>query len=292
MKFVDVDGVLAKGRRLASGQDNISEVDVQDARKLTELLRSALRRLTTVEATAQPEATEFEVNAEAGETLLIQHGFNAPVRFFATSWSAVGDKVGRNLSLADRSMAIGAFGSTAGSTTVGSSFRMKRRRTIAGIRLAWGSAAGSRTLRVVLWNNTTAAVIAETTVAVANTGVYEARFSSPVTDDLTGVDITCSVWDQSGTVSCFNNDVTYLSSIELGPDITLVNGRLFSAGNARPTSNTAGGHYPVEPILENPGPLFSVNKDSTTTTVLALNAHCSGRAIIRIEPSQYAPRYT
>jgi hypothetical protein len=292
MKFVDVDGTLAKGRRSVTGADNLSEGDVQDARKLTELLRNVMRRLTTAESTTAPEPTEFEVNAEAGEPVTLQHGFNSPVRFYVTSWSNPGAQVGGVFSYVARSFCVGAFAVTAGSNTVGCSYRMKRRRTIAGVRFAWAAAGGARTLRVVLWNNTTGAVIAETTQAVlAGDVVYEARFATPVTDDLTGTDITVSLWDQAGAVAVFNNSVTYLA-MEMGPDLTLVNGRLFSAGNNRPTGNSAGGHYPVEPILEEPGPEFSVNTASTTSNILVLNAHGSGRAIIRVEPSQYTPRYT
>lgn len=90
MRFVDLNGVLGKARRAFSGSDNLSESDVQDPRKLAELLRAAMRRIAALEANAQPDAVEFEIDATMGSTSLLQHGFGCPVRYWVVSWVGSG----------------------------------------------------------------------------------------------------------------------------------------------------------------------------------------------------------
>ena len=293
MKFVDVDGVIAKTRRLPASSDNLSETDVQDARKLTEVLRTTMRRVSSLEAVATPEATEFEVNMQAGTPVYLQHGFGVPVRFIVTSWKATAPQTPNQvLSWVDRSWSVGTNGMIAGNYTVGSSYRMLRVRTINGIRFNWNSNAAA-TLRVVLWNNTTNSVIAEKTISTTIAGIHEVIFDTPVTSDLTGTDITCSVYETTGTTYCANNSATLLTLIKMSEDIRAVSRVLYSAGNNRPTTSAVTETYTVEPILERDSDCHvSLNATNTTSDILCLNCYSTGRAIIRVEPSQHTPRYT
>lgn len=293
MRFVDVAGVLAKARKSVFGSDGVSEGDVQDSRKLTEILRGVMRRITSLEANAPPDAVEFEVDIQAGGTVNLQHGFGCPVRFQVTSWKASAPQTPNQvLSWVDRSWSIGTNGMVAGNFTVGASYRMLRLRTINGIRFVWNSNAG-HTLRVVLWNNSTGAVIAEKTVSTTQAGVHEAIFDTPITQDLTGVDITCSVYETGAATYCANSSATLLTLIKMSEDIRAVSRVLWSAGNARPTSSAVTETYSVEPILERDMDCHvSLNATNTTSDILCLNCYSTGRAIVKVEPSQFTPRYS
>lgn len=88
MKFVDINGALAKVRRFLSHGQSVRDEDVKDEKKLAEILRSILARLSELEASVPPEAIEFEIatNGAAGLHSL-KHGFGGPVRWWVTMWT-------------------------------------------------------------------------------------------------------------------------------------------------------------------------------------------------------------
>lgn len=301
MKFLDVYGAIGKARRQASGQDGVAESDVTDAGRLTDILRRVVRRVGALEALAQPEATEFEVNVTSGTDVRLYHGFGCPVRYSVVYWKQTSGSSSSSgtqpsnmqWSLAHRAMHNGNLASVAGAFTYGCRYRMKTVTPIVGVRFDWISAAGARTVRVAVWNDSTGALLTSKDISVpANTGVNEAIFDSPLTTDLTGVDILVTVSEQAGAVGVYSTSSTYVANIECGRHFTMKSALLYANSiNTRPTLVTGGGHYPVEPILAEPGAttsssnLFTVS--SLTNDQLVLTPSATGRAIIRVEPSQY-----
>jgi len=291
LRFFNINNILQTGRRLLSNLTDVSESIVTDSRRLTDTLKGMQDRLIALEGKAAPEATEFELDVgELGNLVKVNHGFNCPVRWYVTSWKSQPNKPAVQYSVPERPSWLTFYYSTMlnsiGDFTVGSSWRMKVYKEIVGIRFLYqNNGTTSYNVRCVLWNNTSGSVLAEKTVSVNKRGYYHAIFDLPVTVDLTGTDITTSVYDLSGARNWA--DVAQVNGINIEfPDMTLVNGRLFSAGNARPTSN--GNDHPVEPILGNyvTGPQLVVD-GSSTLNILALRSYTAGRAILRIEPSQY-----
>ena len=90
MKFVDVNGVIATARRFVSAAQNVSDEDVKLPSKLSEILRSVLRRTSELEANQVKGGIEFEVEVgTAGALTKIAHNLKAPVRFTIVFWTKV-----------------------------------------------------------------------------------------------------------------------------------------------------------------------------------------------------------
>ncbi len=91
MRFVGITGLFAKAKRFASGAASVQDEDVKDVKKLAEILRSTLRRLSELEAKSPPEAMEFEVAtggiAGAPVSFTINHNLGGPVRWWVTTWT-------------------------------------------------------------------------------------------------------------------------------------------------------------------------------------------------------------
>lgn len=100
MKFVGITGVIAKAKRFLSTSASVNENDVADKKKLAEILRTTLLRVSELEARMPPAGIEFEVATPSGGfQLRIAHNLNSPVRWWVTEWT--------------RGVAQGAFPSTA-----------------------------------------------------------------------------------------------------------------------------------------------------------------------------------
>jgi hypothetical protein len=84
MRFIDRFGTMAKGRRAVSSSDRVSREDVQDADRLATVLNRAFARITTVESTAPNQSIEFELKMAAATDYPLEHGFNAPIRWYVT----------------------------------------------------------------------------------------------------------------------------------------------------------------------------------------------------------------
>ena len=90
MRFVGIDGTLAKARRFVSSALNVSEDEVSIPGKLAEILRQSLRRVAELEARTPPEAIEFEVEVGTlGALTTMRHGLNSGVRFSVVYWTKI-----------------------------------------------------------------------------------------------------------------------------------------------------------------------------------------------------------
>lgn len=88
MKFVGITGLIARAKRFASGASSIQDEDVKDEKKLAEILRATLRRLSELEAKSAPEGVEFEVALVGAAGLVsLAHNLGGPVRWWVTVWT-------------------------------------------------------------------------------------------------------------------------------------------------------------------------------------------------------------
>lgn len=88
MRFVGIAGTIAKVRRFVSGSASVQDEDVKDEKKLAEILRHTLLRVTELEARLPPEGVEFEVAVgNLGSTTSLFHNLGQPVRWWVTCWT-------------------------------------------------------------------------------------------------------------------------------------------------------------------------------------------------------------
>ncbi len=298
MKFVDINGTIQRARRYLSRQHSVSEDDVKDGRKLADILREIGLRSQETEARIPPEPMEFEVDLEVGEQVLLQHNFNAPVRWYVTQYQTSESQYKQedyqeNSPIVRRATALNQPWNTAAVALAsqGTRFRMKTVRPIIGVRFGHESTGGTPTITARVWNDSSGSSLASGTAVVGNTGVYTVFFDTPITTDLTGVDITCSYYT-AATITT-TNDVTWkTATIELNDNLRLVHCALTSngGGDIRPTTvHGAAVSTICEPILAIEGneisPKLSRSSDSTLNQ-LVLDSYSEGRAVIRVEPSQ------
>lgn len=294
MRFFNINKVLQNGRRLLANLTEVSESVAGDPKRLAETLKGIQDRLIALEGKAVPEATEFEVDVgELGSIVKLNHGFNCPVRWFVTSWKGRSDRplltayTPERCLWSVRAATDDQVQNVAANAAEGVVYRMKVRRIILGIRFAYqNNSTTSYSYKCVLWNNTTGGIIAQKTVTgVMRRGIYEAFFDAPVVDDLTGTDITFSIYETTGAraiLTTFNTT----NNVET-PDFIIVNQGTSVIGDARPTSDNNVDNA-IEPILGEYVAAPSLVLDSSSTqTILSLRSYVAGRAIIRIEPSQY-----
>lgn len=89
MKFVSlVTQLLGKTRRAVAQPASVQDPDVKDPAKIGEALRQLTARLNKLEAAAQPEPTEFEVDLlDTGALVELPHGFKTrQVRWSVVGW--------------------------------------------------------------------------------------------------------------------------------------------------------------------------------------------------------------
>jgi len=82
--FIDSAGSRPKARRQISGGTVLppGASDAEVARAISDLTK----RVSEMEAARNPDAIEFEVNLPASGTVVLEHGFNGPVRYYVTHW--------------------------------------------------------------------------------------------------------------------------------------------------------------------------------------------------------------
>ncbi len=89
MLWVPVSGSKPRGRPQQSFSDNLRESDVEEPKRLLDILRKAVARITDLERKVPDEATEFEVNVVAGtSSVTLNHGLTGPVRFYMVWWQS------------------------------------------------------------------------------------------------------------------------------------------------------------------------------------------------------------
>jgi hypothetical protein len=159
----------------------------------------------------------------------------------------------------------GPYAGTAGvspaGNTVGCVYYVMKQTTITGIQFYWPAAAGAKTVRASLWENTPSGRLAFVDVAVpATSGVITATFAAPyvVTGANIGDRLTASIWvtDDSEFVyysqpdsSVFPGNLSNEPSL-VGPNILLY-AWASGGGDDRPTGLSFGGffRYAVDLII-------------------------------------------
>ncbi len=88
MKFFSLNGILGRTKRAVSGAASVHDSDVTDPKKLAEILRGALLRISELEAAAAVQPVEFEIElGSAGATVTISHNLHSAVRWWVTCWT-------------------------------------------------------------------------------------------------------------------------------------------------------------------------------------------------------------
>ena len=146
--------------------------------------------------------------------------------------------------------------SAPGDFTTGGRFYCLRPCTIVGARIWWNDATAT-TLKALLYENGLGVTTADGTLAVSAAGLYDIMFDTPrvVTAadfDDTAKQFTIGVYETSGT-----RYMTFNSAAWTNP----MNGMMgycyfmqwrmqwYAAGEAIPLSQSAGEHYPIDPII-------------------------------------------
>ncbi len=149
---------------------------------------------------------------------------------------------------------LAGFALGAGSFSVGVRFSVSKAKLVCGVRFLWAEA--TRTVRASLWRDSNGVLLASSDIAVSADGVYVAMFRTPVNlSQMVNENLTVSIWDISG-VSYVGSGVDAMGTVQpyiFPNDTTMVNKRLFAAGNARPTNATAAEDYWVEPVYVTKG---------------------------------------
>ena len=84
-RFVKSDGTIYAGRGRSSGPPNMSS---SDEHKILELLKNLFLRVARLEEKSYPDYIDFDVTTgTAGATVTLNHNFNAPIRYYVTTWT-------------------------------------------------------------------------------------------------------------------------------------------------------------------------------------------------------------
>ena len=187
----------------------------------------------------------------------------------------------------------GTLARIAGDYTVGTRFTTTATSgaRITGARFPWVSTGGTSTVTATLWRDPVGAFpaleLAHGSVTCTSSGIYHAAFGVPA--DLSsanlsiGADLTLGIYDGGSGYPKTGVDTVFTALLPFAyPGITLKDLRLYSAGNARPTSTAATELYWVEPSFAASSRLA---EDATATdqNTLVLRSWAAGVATIRIE---------
>lgn len=294
MKFIDIFGNLGKARRQPTGQDSISEAEATEPKKLTEIVRGVMRRVSALEASTPVNATEFEVDlGDGGTKITLAHGLNCPVRYMVTNWvySAGNETKRLYTGLVNRGMCEGTWSSnTIANQTTGAIYKLKYSRAIEGVRFI-NTFAGSRTIRCSLWDSSGTRLTYKD-ITVNEVGVYEAIFDEPYEGYAVGTNFTVSLWNSGRYM--WNSDTAWtIVPISISNALTLVHQSMFTTGgDAFPSGAWTGVSTQVEPILKDTKPPCLEVDSTSDANRLVLKSYVAGRAVIRVEPSQFQARNT
>lgn len=203
-----------------------------------------------------------------GARKVVAHGLGTPAAFMVVRTNGApftqGDTIEQGV--VERAKSVGTWtflGTAAPGQTNGCRWTLKNRRAIVGVRFIWRTNGAAYAMTAKLWDDASGNVLASATVSVNATGIYEARFATPITANLVGKNVTTSVWNAAAM--SYTTDTTWkgLVGLDTGPDLTLLNHGLYVTNDARPTSNAgAGVAYVVEPILA-AAPSFAEHADQS-----------------------------
>jgi hypothetical protein len=132
---------------------------------------------------------------------------------------------------------------TGGNYTTGSEFYLAAAATCTGIRFV---GAAGRTYTLKLWS-ATGTLLASTTATPGATGVYSGTFAGVALN--AGTKYYVSIYNAGYYVQTVLAAPFALAFPLLLAPICILNPRLYSSGDAIPTTPTTGTTYPVEPIL-------------------------------------------
>lgn len=149
--------------------------------------------------------------------------------------------------------AITGLGRTGGNFTTGCRWQVTASQII-GIRFTWCPNASARTIKLSVWNDVTTSQLGTVSVSVpAVAGIYEGYFASPIdVSALAGVDLVTGMYETTGvdyTNGTSDTSFNGLMPFNLGGGLQVRSTKIFSAGDARPTSVAGTQTYYVEPIL-------------------------------------------
>lgn len=160
----------------------------------------------------------------------------------------------RTSNIVGQAIVSGALSNVAGSVQTGIKFHVSVSCNCLGGRFYWSSAGSAKTVKLSLWSEG-GSRLANVSVSVNASGVYEATFSSPVA--LTqGTYYRISTWETGAgsytkaTLSSFNTVSPTRPQVCGGGAYVLFEVTRYGSGDVFPNSTATTEAYPVEPLLD------------------------------------------
>lgn len=275
----------------ATSREVVTAEDVQDPKKLAELLGRLLTATTELRRRWAPKRIDFEDVAVGGQgaSVRLAHHFGGRAR-----WSVVGWQADTSRSPWDDALWVhrAFFGpdtltSGAANSSVGCRFQVSSKTRVAGARFAWRSSGGSKTIKASLWRDGDGARLASGTTTVSNSGAYVVAFDTPVILDGSNLnsDLTISIYDTAGVNYSYTGASTpfrALLSLQM-PGVLLKAINLAGTGDVRPTLVDGTEDFWVEPFLATPHPALVEDTAATDTDTLVLKSYAPGVVSVRTE---------
>lgn len=297
---VDSTGTVTRLDKVGHAGEVVTPQDVEDKKKLSELLTNALQTQANHESRAYPRRIDFEGQAlgNSGATVSLRHAFNAKVRWSVVNWTSgtlvPDDAMNYRSMWVERGLkgpALATSNNPAGNFTTGCRFQVSTAFKCPGIRFFYFNGGASRTYRAKLWRDSTGEVLgsADVVLTANSSGLAVAYFATQV--DLAShlnADLTASIWDTAGGVYIRTDiDRWHTISPMYIPGVVSTTLVLYAAGDARPTNTSAVDNFWVEPILTPKAHPYDLVEDSTSdANTLVLQSYAGGTATIRVEASE------
>jgi len=271
----------------------VTEEDVQDPKRLARLLTQVVGDSADAKGRHNPRAVYFDDVSLVGDgtEIRLTHGFGTRARwvllgFYETTTGGVSSPelwVRRVLN------GPGTLARIAGDYTVGTRFTTSVATRVTGAKFPWVSTGGTRTVTATLWRDPVGAspqvVLATGSVSCTASGIYLAAFTTPaaITGESIGAGLTLGIYDGGAGYTKTATDSVFTALLPIAyPVFTVSDLRLYSAGNARPTSTAATELYWVEPSFAAP-PRVVEDAAASDTNTLVLRSWTPGVATIRLE---------
>lgn len=240
-----------------------SHVPTRESAEVDRSARDVTRGLSAVPFLA---GTMKRVSFVANTAKIVNHSLGEPAAFMPIRVQGAPLYGGEIIDPGwiSRARAIGTWQNTGFNQTNGTRWQLVTPRMIVGVRFAWVWAVANKTIRAVLWRDSSGLAVREANVTVTRTGIFEAKFDKPYLMPA-GVDFTVSYYDLAATQQVTTTDGVWkaLGAMNVTPDLILQNPALVSGGNARPTvTHGAATSTLAEPIFAaTPG--FAEDVDQT-----------------------------